>query len=178
MAFTTQSIYNSVRGAVGLFSRTNKGQSGDQDPSADIERVPSYESTMDEETILDLTNSWTQRYDDYIKEITTWQRDNERYWLGKQYNPIEQAGTTKRALVDNAIFEAVETALPIMTQQNPDPMVASDNSPEGQKISYDVKQVLQYQADRQKLRMILASMTRHWMLDFLGCIKVYWSVED
>lgn len=176
MAFTTKTVYNSVRGALGLFSRTNKGQ-GDQDPSSDIETVPEYESKLSDEDILGVINVYKQRWDDYIKEIEIWQKDNERYWLGKQYNPIEQAGTTKRALVDNAIFEAVETALPIMTQQNPDPMVASDNSPEGQKIAYDVKQVLQYQADRQKLRMILASATRHWMLDFLGAIKVYWDVE-
>lgn len=157
---------------MGLFRNINKG--GQKTGGDNIEDVPEYESKLKEDEILELAADWVSRYEAYIKEIEIWQKDNERYWLGKQYNPIEQAGTTKRALVDNAIFEAVETYLPIATSINPDAVVAGDPSPEGQALADDVKNFLQYQADRQKLRMVLRSMTRDWALNFLGSVKVYW----
>lgn len=172
MAFTTESVFNSVNGAMGLFRNINKG--GGRTDTDNVENVPEYESSLDENEILETIRDWKARDDSYIREIDVWRKDNERYWLGKQYSPIEQAGTTKRALIDNAIFEAIETYLPIATSVNPDPIVASDPSPEGQALADDIKNFLVYQADRQKLRMILRSMTRHWSLNFLGAIKVYW----
>lgn len=178
MAFTTESIYNSVRGALGLFDKINKGlphgSSGEQ------EEVPQYESTLKDEEILTTVKYWSSRYDNYMREIEAWQDDNIKYWLGKQYNPIEQAGTTKRATVDNAIFEAVETFLPMATQTNPDPVVAADSAPDAQQYGDLVRQAISYQADRQVLRMKLKSMMRDWSLYFTGVIKVYWdpSVSD
>ncbi len=172
MAFTTESVYNSVRGALGLFDDINKGLN--KSGTNEQEEVPAYDSTLDDEDILTTVKYWVNRYENYAKEIEAWQKDNERYWLGKQYNPIEQAGTTKRATVDNAIFEALETFLPLATQTNPDAVVASDESPEGQKLGDLVRQAITYQADRQLLRMKLKSQMRDWAIYFLGAMKVYW----
>ncbi len=178
MAFTTESVFNSIRGAQGVFDDVNKGLPHNN--KGEQEEVPDYDSTLDDEEILTTAKYWINRYENYIKEIEVWQKDNERYWLGKQYNPIEQAGTTKRATVDNAIFEALETFLPLATQTNPDPIVASDSSPEGQKLGDLIRQTISYQADRQLLRMKLKSQMRDWALYFTGVMKVYWdaSIKD
>lgn len=178
MAFTTESVYNSVRGALGLQDDINKGLP--HNGKGEQEEVPAYESDLKDQDVLTTVKYWVNRYENYSKEIESWQKDNEHYWLGKQYNPIEQAGTTKRALVDNAIFEALETFLPLATQTNPDPIVASDNSQAGQALGDLVRQAISYQADQQLLRMKLKSLMRDWALYFTGALKVYWdaSIND
>lgn len=175
-AMTTRSIYNSVRGALDIFRNVNKG-GGNAPGDGIVEKIPEYESSLSDEEILDTTNTWVARYNDYIVDIEQWQKDNEKYWLGKQYNPIEQAGTTKRALVDNAIFEAIETFLPIATTNNPDAVVSTASDPEAQQVGDLMRSALTYQADRQKLRMVLRGMTRHWMLYFIGVMKITWDVS-
>lgn len=172
MGVTPQTIFNSVRGALDLFADTNKtgqGGGGDKAPVP----VPEFESTMSNEGILELTRLWREKYDVYYADIERQQKENERYWLGKQYGQLE-VGLNDRPLVDNLIFEAVETFLPIATRANPEPLVTADTSPEGQQLAYNIKNMLVYQADRQKLRMKLKKMTRHWTLDMLGCVKIIW----
>ena len=52
--------------------------------------------------------------------------ENEKYWLGKQYEgPVDEKA---RPMVDNLIFESLETFLPRATKRNPEPLVTLDNS--------------------------------------------------
>ncbi len=175
MSFTTESVFNSVMGAIGLNDDINKGNPRNANDAQDDK--PEYESSLDDEEILELVGNWKSDFENYSKQIESWQKDNERYWLGNQYNPIEQAGTTKRALVDNAIFEALETFLPLATQTNPDPVVACDNTPPGQELADKVRQALVFQADKQTLRMLLKPLVRNWSLYFLGALKIHWDTS-
>ena len=78
--------------------------------------------------------------------------------------------------VDNLIFEATETFLPIANRANPDPMVTSDDSPQGQTLSKNIKNALVDWADKQNFRMKLKKGTRYWVLSKVGVWKVSYNV--
>src|SRR5690606_10519328 len=74
----------------------------------------------------------------------------------------------------NLIFEAEETFLPVALSKNPEPVVWTDNTTEGNAVAKSVKTMLQYHADTLVLRQKLRLMTRHWSIYFLAVIKHGW----
>lgn len=161
-------IFGAIKGALGLFTSVNKTPAvGDQS----VTPADEYESSLSEAKIVELTKDWRKLYENYYADIKTTQDAAFAYWLGKQKtSAIDDIEGTN--LVDNLIFEALETFLPIATRANPDPLVSSDNSVEGLALAKDVKTALVYQADKQKLRMKLKSTTRNWAIMRLGAIEV------
>ncbi len=81
-------------------------------------------------------------------------------------------------MVDNAIYEALETFLPVATKRNPEPQTASDDTPEGKTLSDRVNRMLVYHADRLRMKLKLKRMTRYWALYFLGIAKIGWSEKE
>lgn len=163
-------VYDQVKGALGLFSSINKTPTaGDQAVSPADE----YESSLNEEEVIELTQNWKKVYNTYYKDIETTQDAAYSYWLGKQTgsdNIIDQVAGS--AIVDNRIFNALETFLPIATRANPEPLVTADNSPEGQQLAKDTKDALSHLADKIKYRMKLKGVTRNWALMRLGVIRM------
>lgn len=161
-------IFGAIKGALGLFTSINKTPSaGEQSVTAADE----YESSLSNEKVAELTKDWRGLYERYYADVRATQDSAYSYWLGKQKtSAIDDIEGTN--LVDNLIFESLETFLPIATRANPDPLVSSDNSPEGLALAKDVKTALVYQADKQKLRMKLKSITRNWAIMRLGAIEV------
>lgn len=173
----SNNFYNSVRGAMGLFSGTNKARKPEDDTDVESTLLPEFESTLTNEEIIKLTGEWTAAHDTYIKDIKQQQKDNVNYWIGKQYNELQTAGT-KKPLVDNLIFEAVETFLPIATRSNPQANVFANGTEQGDQISKVVTNALLYQAERQKLRMKLKGVARNWNLYLIGCAKIVWDSRE
>src|SRR5258708_1234167 len=138
--------------------------------------IPDVALRMDDEEVRSLTDKWKAKWvTSRLKgELEKKQKENERYWLGKQ---SEDEGS--RPLVDNLIFNSLEEALPVATKQNPEPSVATDDSEEGRKIASTTKKMLIYLADKLALRLKLKRAARHWAIYYLGMIKISWSmVED
>lgn len=162
-------IWNSIRGALGLFSDTNKAQGIDENTNPTP--TDEYESTLDEVEVMELIGQWKRTYAVYYDPIEKGQKTSFNYWVGKQKT---DAGDVE-SVMDNLIFEAVETFLPIATRANPEPLVNADPSDIGQQIAKDVKVALVNWADQQKLRRKLAKSTRGWLLNRLGVIKMSWS---
>lgn len=161
-------VMDSVRGALGLFKDVNKTPTvGDQS----IVPMDEYESTLSPEKILELTRDWKKQWETYNAGIEKTQDTAFQYWLGQQKTDAID-NIEGRNLVDNLIFESLETFLPIATRANPDPLVSSDNSPEGMALSKDIKDALVFQADKQKLRMKLKSLTRNWAIMRLGIMEI------
>lgn len=107
-------------------------------------------------------------------------KENENYWLGKHFS--RPAVDTRRAMVDNAIFEALETYLPQVTRRNPDPMITLKNksdreNPELQAWSKELQDKLGDIADEVVLRLKLKKQARHWAIYLLGMIKVGWNLD-
>lgn len=165
--------YQAVRGFMGLFGPTNKARKPEDEGDAPQNLIPEFESSMTDENIITLTKQWVSEDETYGKDIKQQQKDNVNYWIGKQLNDMETAGT-KKPLVDNLIFEAVETFLPIATRGNPQAIVTANGTPEGDKLANTVQNALEDQAKTQHLRMKLKGITRDWALYLVGCGKVVW----
>lgn len=166
-------------GPKGLADNINKVETGDVPPKDGVSSslVPELELKMTDEEILTLTQKWEASYQSYEGDIKKKQDESERYWLGKQFYKAEVSGE-ERPLVDNLIFESLETFLPEANKTNPEPVVTADNTPEGIALSKDVKTMLVAEADRQTLRLKLKKMTRFWSLYFLGVAKISWDVAE
>ncbi len=134
-----------------------------------------FELGLSDEELLDLAQTWEGKYRMYEAAIKLRQDANERYYLGKQEQGKSVIGDVPIAA--NLIFEAEETFLPAALSKNPEPVVWSDNSEEGNAVSTAVKTMLQYHADTLVLRRKLSLITRHWSIYFLGCIKHGWNTD-
>lgn len=169
-----QGIFNAVKGALGLMDDYNKvsdvKSTGLGQPVQD-----EYGSKFSNEEIIRLISLWKSTYAVYYGDVEPDQKLSFNYWKGKQRVDVTEQ-IDGHDTVDNLIFEAVETFLPIANRANPDPLVKSDNSPEGLKLAKNVKNALVEWADKQKLRMKLKKGTRHWVLSKIGVWKISYNV--
>lgn len=161
-------IFNAVKGALGLFSDINKTPSaGDQSITAADE----YESSYSEEKVIGLVQEWKKLYEKYYADIQTSQETAFSYWIGRhKVDAVDEIEGAR--IIDNRIFSALETFLPIATRANPDPLVTSGDDEMAQQLAKDVKTALVSIADMQRLRMKLKSATRNWALMRLGVLRV------
>lgn len=171
----SSAVFNAIKGALNMFSDINKAGG----VTENLNPIPTdeYESTLDEEKLSELVSQWKRTYASYYAPIYDSQKKSFEYWIGKQARDEANLGKTSDDLVDNLIFEALETFLPIATRANPDPLVTADPSELGQKVAHDIKVALVNEADTQKLRRKLARCLRQWAIYRLGVIKVTWDVE-
>lgn len=174
---SSNGIMGAIKGVMNLFSDVNK--QGGLTENANATPVNEYESTLDDVEILKIISQRKRTYSVYYTPIEESQKLAFGYWIGAQRSEeFDISSTTKgrKDLVDNLIFEAVETFLPIATRANPDPLVTADPSEIGQKIAHDIKCALVDWADTSKLRRKLARTTRNWTWARIGVIKIYWDV--
>lgn len=129
---------------------------------------------IDDTTLISLKNDWTQKWNIYWTAEEKVIKEAEDYWKGIQYTSIEFQAN-KRPIVDNLIFESLETFLPEATKRNPEPVVTIVNSIEGNELARNVKNILQDVADQKHLRLKLKRQTRYWSLYKLGALKVGWT---
>lgn len=144
----------------------------DEDKEGANELLPELELSMSDEELLKLTKLWNNKWEKYNSKIKKRQDRNTKYWKGEQY------AYSNDEPVDNIMFESLETFLPQITRKNPEPLISTDNTEEGKKLSADVRNVLIYISDIQKLRLKIKRCVRHWALDLIGCIKVGWSLVE
>lgn len=145
------------------------------------EKFPELTLDMDNDDLIKLAEKWekawvtSEVYSKWIKQS----EENENYWLGKHYQRPEIDKT--RAIIDNVLFEALETYLPQVTQHNPEPVVTLDievePSPENLAYATKLKQELADLADELKLRLKLKKAARHWAIYLVGAVKLGWDVN-
>lgn len=171
-------IMGAIRGVMGLFNDVNKqgGMSEDTNPTPTNE----YESTLNDVEILKLVSQRKRAYSVYYTPIEESQKLAFGYWVGVQRSEefnISDTSKNRKDLVDNLIFEAVETFLPIATRSNPDPLVTADPSDLSQSMAHDIKCALVDWADTSKFRRRLARTTRNWTWGRIGVMKVAWDAN-
>lgn len=134
-------------------------------------------SKADDE-LSSLAKKWKQRWEnsEIKKELDRKQAENEKYWLGDHYTPAQKK-TGIRDPIDNLIFEALETSLPVYTRQNPEPIVSSSNDEVAQGVAKKLERRLIDIADDLRLKLKIKKATRYWALYYVGCIKIGWSME-
>lgn len=136
--------------------------------------LPELKLDLSDDELIKLSKKWIARYEPYQKEIAEKQQTNEDYWLGKQYS--DELVKEKRPLVDNLIFQSLETFLPIATSKRPEPVVTSDNTPDGEKLASDVQKMLVYLADILKMKLKVKQAVRYWSLYYMGVAKMGFDV--
>lgn len=170
-------------GFFGLASSTNKRAGTDK---ADTEQgvvgdiTPLLELSTPDEDIIKLTQQWERDWNDspvkgkWIEQCN----ENEKYWLGQQYGKAEM--DMLRPMVDNMIFESLETFLPQATRRNPECVVKPEAKFESDQTAIDyakkVQKDLSDLADTMKLRLKVKRATRHWSIYLLGVGKPGWNL--
>jgi len=108
------------------------------------------------------------------KKIDDIGKRNKMFWSLGTDQDTSRIHKKKSKVIINRIFTDVETAIPILTSEVPEPTVVgiTDNQiqetiQKGLQIAYEVKYKLQ-----AKLQMLL----RHWFLFRLGVIKYRWDI--
>lgn len=135
--------------------------------------APELTLSTSDENLLTMAKSWKSASEDYQSKLTDIQDKNERYWKGEHFSNSEmQSGIT---MVDNLIFEALETWIPMINKKNPDPNVTGPA--EVQLLAKSVQQYLAAEADRERLILRLQRVARYWALSRLGVGKMSWDVR-
>lgn len=163
-----------LQGYYSLSKDVNKVGSESDTASVVSELLPELDLSMTDDELVALKRDWIKQWEPYSREIEKQQKENEEYWLGAQYNP----GDGKRPIIDNLIFESLETFLPIATRPKPDPLVEGDGSPQGQEVAKNVRHMLAYLADDLAYNLKVKQVARYWALYMLGVIKVGWSMKE
>ncbi len=174
-------------GFFALGRNINKVKPGERDETQEgviSDILPELKVNIKDNKLIKLAKKWEKNWSGYYSRgLKAIQEQNEKYWLGEQHNSGQ--GTTiggpdhPRPVIDNLLFQSLETFLPMATRQNPEPMVDSDGTPEGNDLSKSVKKMLVYQADRLALKLKGKKAVRYWALYRFGVMKISWSeIED
>lgn len=165
-----------VRGVTNLVeSSINKtdGNIGEGIEGASGEKFDALRFDMEDDDLLKLKDKYESKYTNYESKHKLIVEKNMESYLGKTKNGQWLAGTDPIAA--NIQFEAEETFLAATLAKNPEPVVFSDNTPEGNAIANSVKTMLAYHADQLVVRRKLSLMVRQWSIHHLGVIKVGWN---
>ncbi len=129
------------------------------------------ELPMSDSELLELRDEWEGLSQGYYPKIQARQKLNRTYLRGTQRY------RDGRTVSKNILFEATATFVPAALAENPEPVVFSDNTPEGKAASNDLKTMLQYHSIQLGIRQKLALMIWQWGEDFIGCVKYGWEPD-
>src|SRR3990167_9271126 len=160
-----------------------RGKSGDTETDEGVvsEKFPELTLEMDNEKLAKLTRQWEKKWIE-SEVYSVWDqacKENEDYWKGKQFD--HPKGDKSRALMDNVIFESLETYLPQVTRRNPDPMIqlarSVEQTAENRQYAIELQKELGEIADEIVLRLKLKKTARHWAIYLLGALKPGWDMD-
>ena len=185
-------------GFYSLFARFNKKR-GQQDQKEEglLESLGELTLDIDDKTLNERLTAYDLLYAGSLTKARITEQGDicEKYWIGRQY-PDTEYENGKRPLIDNVIFPNFEQMLADTTQQNPEPVVGTDNgiawpavppnpmnltgSPEVMmsEVGDKIHMSLEYLAREINLKAVLRKGARHWGLRFLGAFHVLWDGEE
>jgi hypothetical protein len=100
--------------------------------------------------------------------------NNYTFWQRGTDEDLSQINPNKSKVVNNRIFTDVETSIPILTANTPEPVILNvnntlrENYAELLQMSYEV---------HLKLKQKLQRMARNWYSYYVGVIKYFWDVK-
>ena len=157
----------------GYYSLSNDVNKTLESEGVSSELLPELSLEMSDDELITLKGDWIKSWEPYAKEVVKKQDENENYWLGQQFSQSE-----KRPLIDNLIFESLETFLPIATRPKADPLVEADNTEVGNAIADKVRKMLIFITDILSYNLKVKQVARYWALYMLGVMKVGWSMKE
>lgn len=178
MANETDPFSMNVRGVEDLVNNKTNKTSGDGVDSPEGKQGEEYETlslTMSDADLLKLRNEWEKKYAPYEAKFKQWSERNKESYLGKRANGQWLAGDDN--IASNLQFEAEETFLAATLSKNPEPVVYTDNTEEGNAVATAVRTMLTYHSDQLILRRKLVLMVRQWSIYHLGVLKHGWNTD-
>lgn len=171
-----------LKGFLSLQSDVNQWSEGDKIKDGIVsELTPELTVDTPDSELISLSKAWKTSWNGYYgTKLRGKQTEAEKYWLGKHpHNFLYNFEGANHPLVDNRIFQALETFLPQITQKTPEPIVSADNTEEGNEISDKVRKMLLFLSDTLVLKLRIKQAVRYWALYYLGVLKVGWDgIED
>lgn len=173
-----------IDAGLSLLGRTPNRVKKEQDENSEgvvSDKVPALTVDTDNEELARQAKRRQNKWDDSVPKQRMLERgkENERYYLGDQYQPTNL--DVGRPMVDNAIYEAVQTHIPSATKRNPEPMVSLANTEDENEetLTYTKKltKKLAEVADEQKLRLKLKTAATYQELYLLSVAKVGWDLD-
>lgn len=158
-----------------LFSGVNRVKQdieSKQGVSSDL--LPELTTSLSDEELITLTDSWMSAWIKEQGSLQQRQKTNIDYWKGKfSYSDLEMKGED-RPEADNLIFQSLETFLPLVSRQNPEPTVDCDNLEQANIV----KEKLADLADELKLKLKIRAVVRNWALSLVGVGKICWDIKN
>lgn len=130
-----------------------------------------------DEELLRRAKNWDETYKNYFGKISTRQTTNERYWIGKSYGSALESVRDYGAS-DPVIFESFENLLPLITRENPEPVVNAIGTQDTQDAADTLGHALVEIASTQSLKVKMRESARHWGIWLLGVTKIAWDTEE
>lgn len=162
-----QENINAVQNLVG--SDTNKVEGQEYEEVGEI--IDALSLSMSDEELIKLSKEWERNHQGYYPKIEYRAKQNEKYLVGEE---VETGLGTQKKVASNLIFESQQTFKAQALAKNPEPVVWSDNTPEGMEASNQIKAMLQYKADTMVLRRKLGMALDQWSINFIGVLKHGW----
>jgi hypothetical protein len=130
--------------------------------------------SLSDEELLAKRDIMENEWDGYGPKIKPRQKNNKTYLKGLQLPNARKVNGISVPVASNLLFEATATFVPAALAKNPEPVVWSDNTPQGKQASSELKTMLQFHAETLGLREMLSQMVWHWSVYFTACLKYGW----
>ena len=146
-----------------------------------------YDINADEKELVKLANEWEVKWytsEEFTKMKSIWE-ENYDFWVGNhnaQYiGYLSGLYGMSKQLIDNRLFVALETVLPIAGKQVPEALVEPDvKYPQDfdYEIANNTKNAINNIARVKKLRLVGKRALRNWALYHLGVAKIYYDKDE
>lgn len=143
-----------------------------EDERDPLDDFPELKLSLPDDELLKLTKRWRTEGEDLQGKMKTVWDQNQRLWLGT-FDKGNTLNVQDWDVQENRIFSALETFLPILTRQNPDPLVTGSDPQLVKRITEELQRL----TDTQKLKLKIKRASRYWALKHLGVFKIEWDVE-
>ena len=157
-------------------SEINETIDNQQDELSIGDRFPELKLDMDDEEILSLTKKWKDSGSKALKNIKDIWEENKSLWKGELSKDLI-LDPEERSIRENRTWTGLETFVPILNRQSPDPTVQSTRDQESKDIAQKVRNKLIELVDKVNLKVKLKKASRDWTIYQLGVAKVFWSSE-
>lgn len=159
-----------------ISSNTNKSFVGNGNGDEGVQGEYENELTLDltDIELLELRDQYEGQYQAYYPRIKSRQETNKLYLTGRQRSNYPNRQGSDIPVSSNLLFSSTATFVPQALAENPEPVVWSDNTPEGKQASKNLKTMLQFHAEQFLLRKKLGVMVWHWSVYFTGILKYGW----
>lgn len=150
----------------------------DQEKQINDEKEEKFKSGMNDDALKAQIDLWMTESQDLYSALESIWEENLAYYKGIQTDVQKIYGKFSRA-VENRIFMAIETMIPIATSRLPDVIVKPGQEDEqSQMEAQDLQDVLNYQFERVGIQALGEKFIRDLTVKRYGVFKIDWDKEN